>query len=88
MKKQDYRITDENGIHARPAGRIVKTAREFRADTGIILPETGKRADGKKLFEVMGLGVKKGDTIRLETEGEDEAEAMKKLLAVLRDAGL
>ena len=88
MINKEYRITNENGIHARPAGRIVQAARKYSARITILMPETGKQADAAKLFEVMGLGAKKGDTISLTADGEDEAEAMEALLAVLREAGL
>ena len=88
MEKIVYTIRDENGIHARPAGKIVQAAKGFSAEITMVLPKSGKRADAKKLFAVMGLGVKAGDTIWLEAEGEDAAEALETLQKVLREAGL
>lgn len=73
MKEFTYKICDELGIHARPAGLLVKTAAEFSSDSIIYKEE--KSADLKRLFAVMGLSVKKGDTVRVTICGEDEDEA-------------
>ncbi|MDF2542370.1 MAG: Phosphotransferase system, phosphocarrier protein HPr [Herbinix sp.] len=81
MKNFDFVIKDELGIHARPAGLIVKEAAKFNAS--ILLQKGEKKADAKKLFALMGLGAKKADTITLTIDGEDEdaaCESMKQLL--------
>jgi phosphocarrier protein len=77
MKKFNYTITDEVGIHARPAGLLVKEAKMFTSDIKVTKGE--KSADAKKLMVIMGLGVKKGDEITVSAEGEDEEEAAAKL---------
>ena len=77
MKEIKYVITDENGIHARPAGVLVKKAKEFNSD--IKITKVGKSADAKKLFNVMGLAVKQGDEIVITIDGEDETTATKEL---------
>ncbi len=56
MKEFTYVITDTEGIHARPAGELVKKAKEFTSSISIF--KEGKKADAKKLFGLMGLGVK------------------------------
>lgn len=73
MKNFDYVVTDQIGIHARPAGLLVKAAQGFTSD--IKLTKAGKTVDAKKLFGVMGLGVKCNDTVTVSCEGEDEAAA-------------
>ncbi len=73
MKEFTYVIKDELGIHARPAGLLVKEAAKFPCTVRII--KGGKEADGKKLFSLMGLAVKQGDEICVACEGEQEAEA-------------
>lgn len=88
MKRIVYTITDENGIHARPAGKIVSAARNFHSEIRLILPVTDKTADAKKLFSVMGLGAQKGDTIHIEAEGEDADDAVRTLEKMLLEAGL
>lgn len=88
MQRIAYTITDENGIHARPAGKIVAEAKKYKADLRILLPVTDRSADAKRLFAVMGLGAKKGDTIHIEAEGEDATEALRSMENLLREAGL
>ena len=73
MRTFTYTITDPLGIHARPAGLLVKAAGEFSAT--ITLAKDGKTGDAKKIFNVMAMGVKKGDTITVTIDGSDEAEA-------------
>ena len=73
MKKFEYVIKDEVGIHARPAGMLVKEAKKFQSH--IVIGKDGKTAEATKLLAVMGLGVKSGQTIEVEISGEDEKEA-------------
>lgn len=70
MKTFDYTIKDEIGIHARPAGLLVKEGKNFASS--ITLKCNGKSADIKKLMALMALGVKKGDTVTIEITGDDE----------------
>ena len=74
MKEFKYVITDELGIHARPAGLLVKEAAKFQSDIKIKKGE--KEADAKRIFGIMGLAAKKGDEIVLTADGADEAEAI------------
>lgn len=73
MKKFNYTIKDEVGIHARPAGLLVKEAKKYASK--IILNKDGKTAEAGKLMAVMGLGVKCGQTVDVEITGEDEDTA-------------
>lgn len=73
MKEFTYKICDELGIHARPAGLLVKKAAEFSSE--ITLYNGEKSADMKRIFAVMSLGVKKDDTVRVIIEGADEDKA-------------
>lgn len=82
MQTIHYVITDENGIHARPAGLFVKAASGFQSD--IQIGKNGKTADAKRLFGVMGLGVKKQDEIVVTAEGPDEEQAAKELESFLK----
>ena len=77
MKEFTYKIHDEIGIHARPAGLLVKKAGEFQSDIKLIKGD--KEADAKKIFAVMGLGVKKDETIRVQVSGIDEDRATKEI---------
>lgn len=78
MREFSYKIKDELGIHARPAGLLVKEAAKF--SSSVIIEKGEKSGDAKRIFAVMGLGVKCDDTIRVKIDGADEAEAEEALL--------
>ena len=83
MKEFTYVITDEIGIHARPAGMLVKEAKAFASK--ITLEANGKTADATKLMAVMSLGVKKGETVTVTVEGDDEETAAANLEKFFRE---
>ena len=70
MRNFQYVIKDEVGIHARPAGMLVKEAKKY--ESKITLTKDGKSAEVTKLMAVMGLGVKCGQTVDVSVEGADE----------------
>lgn len=74
MKEFAYKIKDSVGIHARPAGLLVKKAAEFKSDITVLNGE--KSADAKKIFSVMALGAKCGDKIVVKINGADEELAV------------
>lgn len=83
MTQFTYTIQDPNGIHARPAGLLVKAAQGFASTVRLTKGE--KSADLKRLFALMGLNVKQGDTVTLSAEGPDEAQAASALEAFFRE---
>ena len=74
MNKFTYTIKDKDGIHARPAGMLVKEASKFESQ--ITIEAKGNTANAKKIFSVMSLGVKYDDEITVVIEGSDEPAAM------------
>lgn len=83
MKEFNYVIQDEQGIHARPAGILVKAANEFQSD--IQVDKDGKKGDLKRIFGVMGLGIKKGDNVQVIIKGPDEEAAAQKIETLFRE---
>lgn len=78
MKSFMYVIKDEVGIHARPAGLLVKEAKQY--DSKIVVKSNHKSAEATKLMALMALGVKCNDTVEVEVIGGEEervCEAMK-----------
>ena len=71
MKTFEYTITDPVGIHARPAGILVKEIKKF-AGTTVTITKGEKSVDARKLMALMGMGIKQGDTITVGVEGGDE----------------
>ena len=77
MKEFQYTVKDACGIHARPAGLLVKVAKGFASTA--TLEKDGKSCDLRKLMALMGMG----DTVTVKVEGDDEAaaaEAIQKFL--------
>lgn len=56
MQAFNYVIKDEVGMHARPAGLLVKKAKEY--DSTIYIVKKDKEADATRLMALMSLGVK------------------------------
>ena len=70
MKEFEFVVTDPQGIHARPAGLLVKEAKKFESNISVF--KGARKGDLKKIFTVMALGVKQGETIKVQVEGADE----------------
>lgn len=70
MQSFDYVIKDEEGLHARPARLLVKEAGNL--SSVIMIDKNGQKGNAKKIFAVMGLGIKKGEEITVTVEGEAE----------------
>ena len=73
MKEFQYTVKDACGIHARPAGLLVKTVKGFASS--VTLEKDGKSCDMRKLMALMGMGVKQGETVTIKVEGDDEEAA-------------
>ncbi|GGN97210.1 HPr family phosphocarrier protein [Saccharibacillus kuerlensis] len=85
--EKTFRIVDEDGIHARPATALVNTANKFKS-TESFAEANGKRVTLKSILGVLSLGLEKGSTLTLITQGEEEGEALKALEDVMVGEGL
>ncbi len=83
MRVFEYTIKDELGIHARPAGLLVNTAKQF--ESNITIQKDATSVSATKLIALMGLGVKQGDTIKITIDGTDEAQAEEKITKFLNE---
>ena len=83
MKEFTYTITDPEGIHARPAGELVKAAKEFNSK--ITIEKDGKSGDCKKIFSIMALAVKSGNEVTITCDGDDEAAACERIQQFMKD---
>lgn len=82
MKSFTYVVKDELGIHARPAGLLVKEAKQFASE--ITLECGGKKAGAKGLMGVMSMAVKQGNEVIVSAEGADEEAAIAALEAFFK----
>lgn len=71
MKEFTYLVTDELGIHARPAGLLAKTF----PGTTVTVNKGSSTVKASQLMKLMNLGVKKGDEVKVAAEGPAEEEA-------------
>lgn len=76
-------VKDPMGLHARPAGLLAKEAMKYTSK--ITLTKGDKSGDAKRIFNIMGLGIKSGDTVEVTVEGEKEAEDKAALEAFVRE---
>lgn len=83
MKEFEFVVTDPQGIHARPAGLLVKEAKKFESNISVF--KGARKGDLKKIFTVMALGVKQGESIKVQVEGADEEQAASAVEAFLKE---
>lgn len=74
MQEVVVEITNELGLHARPAAMFVQTASKFKAD--ILVEKEGRQVDGKSILGIMTLAARKGSQIKLSAEGLEAGKAL------------
>jgi len=81
MPEREVELTNEVGLHARPAAVFSKAAAGFSADVKVA--KGGQEANAKSIMAVLKLDVKKGDAVTIATEGDDAEEALEELVTLL-----
>ncbi|MDG0872542.1 HPr family phosphocarrier protein [Paenibacillus thiaminolyticus] len=81
MEKQ-FTIKNPQGVHARPAGAIMKKAAEF-PDSQVSLEFKGRKVSAKSITGVLTLGMKAGDIVTVSAEGGQAGQAIDAVGAVL-----
>ena len=85
MREFEFVIGDPLGIHARPAGQLVKETQRFESECTVTVERNGKSASLKKLLAVMGLGAKGGDRLKVTVQGRDEEAAARAIERWLKE---
>ena len=83
MKSFQYTVKTRIGLHARPASRLITTARSYQSK--ITIEKEHKIADPKSLMSVLALNVTQNDRITVTAEGADEDEAIARMEAFMRE---
>ena len=83
MKQFSYVVQDAMGIHARPAGQIVKLAKVLKSQ--ITIEKDGNVVDAKRLLALMKLNVLQGEKITISAEGEQENEDLQRMEVFFRE---
>ena len=76
MGSFQYVIKDEVGKHARPAGMLVKLAKEL--SSAVTITKGDRTVEATKLLAIMSLGVKKGEETTVSADSEEDLEKLKK----------
>lgn len=83
MVKITFKVKDEMGLHARPAGMLVKEA--AKCTSKVTIKKGEKTGDAKRIFNVMSLSIKADEEVELIVEGEKEAEEAAALEAFVKE---
>jgi len=74
MVERELQILNKNGLHARPAAEIVKTAARYKAE--ITISRDDLEVNGKSIMGVMMLAAEQGSTLRVKADGPDAEQAV------------
>lgn len=82
MVKKSIILTNESGLHARPASLFVNTAQKFASN--ISIEKDNVKIDGKSILGLLTLGAGKGTEISIIAEGKDEEKSVKELIELIK----
>ncbi|MFZ2302187.1 MAG: HPr family phosphocarrier protein [Gallionella sp.] len=83
MLQKEALIINKLGLHARASAKLTRLASGFKSE--VMLSRNNRRVNAKSIMGVMMLAAAKGTTIDIETDGEDEADAMQAILNLIND---
>lgn len=75
------KISNNTGLHARPATLLVKKASTFKSEVSIEF--NGKKVNAKSLIGILSLGATKDSEVTVITSGEDEIDAANELVKLI-----
>jgi len=81
MQIRQVELLNPRGLHARACAKVVQSALKFRCNISLVWD--GRRASARSMLAVMLLAAGVGATIRVETQGPDEAEAMSAMVELI-----
>ncbi len=83
MIKTSVTISNKLGLHARASAKLTKLAGSFPCD--IWIARGDRRVNAKSIMGVMMLAAGLGATVELETNGDQEQQAMDALVQLMND---
>ncbi len=84
MREVTVRLTNPDGLHARPAALFVKHSNKYESDIELIY--NGNKINGKSIIGVMSLGAYEGEDITIVARGIDEEEAIADLQVIINSS--
>lgn len=86
MTQVTFKVTNEDGIHARPATALVNTANKYKSQA--FAEAKGKKVTMKSILGVLSFGLETNDTITFIAEGEDESALIAAFEEIFTKEGL
>ena len=83
MQKTNVKISNKLGLHARASAKLTKLASGFTCE--VHMSRNGRRINAKSIMGVMMLAAGLGSEVAIETDGEDEAQALAAIVALVDD---
>ncbi len=83
MRRTQVTLVNRLGLHARAAAKLVATAKTF--SSRVTLAREGNAVDGKSIMNILLLAAPVGSVLELTVEGDDEAEALAAIDALIQD---
>jgi phosphocarrier protein len=83
MPQADIEIINKLGLHARASAKLSQLASEYPCE--VFMSKNGRRINAKSIMGVMMLAAGIGSTVTIETVGEKEDEALKKICELIQD---
>lgn len=83
MYEQKATLTNEIGLHARPASIFIRAAVKFPCD--ITVEKNGRSYNAKSIMSVLSMSASNGDELIIRASGDSEEEAVKSLVEVIEN---
>lgn len=82
MAERTFTLANATGLHARPASVFVQTVQKFPG-TEVFVRKGEREVNARSLLSVLSLGVGKGESIAIRSEGPQADEALAALAALV-----
>lgn len=82
-REVDVELLNRHGLHVRPATIFAREAMRFRSE--VVVTGNGRDANGKSILMLIQLAAERGDRLRIRAEGEDAADCLAALEALIAD---
>jgi len=83
MQKREITVVNKLGLHARASAKLTQAASKFASSVWIT--RNGRRVNAKSIMGVMMLAAGMGATVEIETDGEDESQALEEVTRLFAD---
>ena len=83
MQQREVEVVNKLGLHARASAKLTQLAAKYQCDVAMV--RNGRRVNAKSIMGVMMLAAGIGSEIEIETDGEDEAAALRALTTLIDD---